>query len=205
MTTLLTQHKNDITDDISALLNPVRDDITKLNERLDANERIIRKNNIVIRGIKEESNENYAQLEEIVLILLVNELKIEINANNIDYVRRLGRHSSNRARPILVRFVSFRYKRLVLSNKRILFSKKIYIEEDFSINELKKRRELVIKMKQAREEGKYSVIKGLKLIIEEWREPKGNKKRPVGSPEQSLPPTQRKKPDIRSYTKTNKN
>jgi hypothetical protein len=67
-----------------------------------------RKNNIIF-GFKEQSDENYFETLKTAVKWLNGSMKVEVNNENIDYVKRVGRRKGEW--PILVRFMSFSKKR----------------------------------------------------------------------------------------------
>lgn len=184
-------------------LKPVREEIDIIKKTINQYEKSEKRNNVIVYGVPEEDEENYENLESKMLKLLVEELKIEINENNISYITRLGRKDCDKTRPILVKFCSYRHKRLALIGNKALKDKAIYISPDYTNKELDIRKDLIPKMMQARNEGKYAIIKGTKLIVEEWKK---NKKRILQSPEspREAAKSRKKVPNIRSFIKTNK-
>jgi hypothetical protein len=69
-------------------------------------------------------------------------------SRNIDYVTRLGR--GKRKRPILTKFTSFVKKLEVLKNKRNLAGSKVRVDEDFSTEDRRTRKELISYLKDAK-------------------------------------------------------
>ena len=73
-----------------------------VKERQHNHENYLRKNNLLIDGIEEKSNENLSNVfEEIVH----NTLQLT-EAINIDTIHRLGRPTGDRKRSVIVRFLS---------------------------------------------------------------------------------------------------
>ena len=72
---------------------------------------------------------------------------------------RLGKPKDGQKRLILVKMKSFEEKLHLLKKARLLNGSGIYLMEDMSIDERKKRRFLVNRMKKARSEGKRAYIR----------------------------------------------
>lgn len=178
---LRTDLDTDINKSFQANLKPVTDEFNYFKTRLNTFEREAKKNNVILYGLKEDDYEDYDLAETLVLKLMTDQLKINITENNIDYVKRLGKKSGN-ARPMLIKFTNFRYKLRVLKLHRKLRELGLSVAEDFTKEQLKIRKSLIAKMQEARQLGKYAVIRGTKLIIEEWKKPTKNKKRFPESP-----------------------
>lgn len=101
-----------------------------LLQRVDRTEQYSRRNNIRIFGIPELENEN---LEEIVLNVFNNEMDLNIPLENIERCHRVGKQKKNsKPRAVLVKFASYRTRKLVYDNKRKLKSKGITVKEDLT-------------------------------------------------------------------------
>lgn len=102
----------------------LRDDrIQQLEERLDENEQYMRRNNVRISGIPEEVGERTDEL----VTHLAEALGCDIEADDIDRSHRVGRRDlggGGGPRPLLVKFVSYRKKRALVSSKKELRGKK---------------------------------------------------------------------------------
>jgi hypothetical protein len=75
-----------------------------------------RKNNIIIFALQEQRKESYFETLDTVVKWVRETMKIEVNNENIDYVTRLGKRKGER--PILVKFIPFSKKLVVLKSKR---------------------------------------------------------------------------------------
>jgi hypothetical protein len=92
--------------------------------------------------------------------------KVEKMRENIDYVARLG--GRRRVCPILIKITSVSKMLKVLNNKRNLITFKVRVDEEFSIETRRIRKELVPYLKDARKWGhKAFLIKDI-LIVNEW-------------------------------------
>jgi len=208
---ILTQLKDDIRADISQFKEEIREDIER-NRNLTISElkesisevkksheevkrtvaeldREKRRKNIILFGIKEEFNK-YWDLENFVLTLFKDKLQVGVNVTELDFIKRLGKPNGNQARPILVGFVQFRTKLLLLQSSGKLKGTNISISEDYPKGVAEIRKLLRPKLIEARREGKYAIIKYDKLIIMDNLKDELNKKRVLpNSP--SLPPTKK--------------
>ncbi len=99
----------DMKSNLQASLNPVREEIKSPNSRIGMLDKQMKKNNLILYGLKEDENENYEMADNLVMNLLNHDLKLGISVNSINYVRWLGRVSEN-SRPMLVKFNNFRVK-----------------------------------------------------------------------------------------------
>ncbi|XP_050033145.1 uncharacterized protein [Dermacentor andersoni] len=108
-------------------------DIKGIEARLDDAENRSRRNNLIFYNITDNNaSENYAQSEETVLRLCRDHLGLTIDPKEIERAHRLGRHSSGRCRPIIVKLTFFKTKQLILSNGRKLKGTDYSVGEDFS-------------------------------------------------------------------------
>ena len=88
--------------------------------QLDRQEQYIRRKNILIYGVEENKEDNNDG--EKVLFKIADELKIDLQDNEIQRVHRLGqkRRNNENPRPIFARFVSYKKRNKFLANKREL-------------------------------------------------------------------------------------
>lgn len=172
--------------------------IEEQENRIQQQEKERRSRNVIIHGI-EEKEANVKELEQNIIQMLHNTLKLEILLMEIDVIYRLGPKNPQKTRPIMVKFLTQRRAQEVLKNRRYLKNTKIYVNEDITKEEVEKRRKLVDSMKRFREQGKHAIIKNQKLIVngkeiianensekkkEQDEDKTVNKKRPL-SPEES--------------------
>ncbi|KAK5643906.1 hypothetical protein RI129_007751 [Pyrocoelia pectoralis] len=103
----------------------------KGTEDLDKLEQYTRRNSIIIYGIPEKNNEDIIVN---ILDLFQNKLNATLSVENIDRAHRLGkRHDErNSARPVIVKFVSYRCRQLIFSKKKLLKGCKITIKENLT-------------------------------------------------------------------------
>lgn len=124
-----------------------------------------RKRNLLVFNLEEESNEDYATLERKIFTLLKTNLKVNCNAQDIDYVSRLGKGTHNNCRPVLIRFTTLKKKLEVLKNRNNLKNSKYNLDEDFSKELREKRKLLIPEMMRLRKENKRAVLRFDKIVI----------------------------------------
>lgn len=96
--------------------------------KADSLEQYSRRNNIRIIGVPESVDEN---VELLVNDIVTDKLKLALPGDCIERCHRVGK-KSDRARPIIVKFVSYKYKKAVFRAKSGLKHTKILIREDLT-------------------------------------------------------------------------
>lgn len=139
--------------------------ITQQQEkRIENLEKIVKKKNLIVYGMEEvETSGEY--LEAQVCEVISKNLKIEIQHSDIESARRIGKKKGEKERPVLIEFNTWKKKMEILKQRKYLKGSKLFIEEDFPMSILNKRRELIPKIKQLRGEGKKAYLRGEKIII----------------------------------------
>lgn len=175
-----TKITEDVTRNISATLDTKFETILQENEELKKEvsalkakignmERDTRKNNFVIHGIKETEN-NPADLMQLILdhLNIVSE-KTDINAWDkweISSVRRLGKPTQNKIRPILIT-VTLTWRKIEIFKHKKYFPENVYISEDLPKDIIIKRKELKIQQQEEIKKGNLAYIRYDKLIVKE--------------------------------------
>lgn len=170
----------DIKKNFQENLKPLKEKIEGLKTRIHRFDKELKKN-IIVYGLKEDVHEDYELSENTVLNLLINDLKLSITENNTEYVESIGK-KSEKPRPMLVKLNNLRYKLRILKLNKKLCDIKVSVVDNFTKEELKIRKDLLLKMQEARREDKCAVIRDTKLITEDWKKPQKNKKRLPESP-----------------------
>lgn len=155
---------NDLKADVISTTNNLEKKIIELeaeNKTLKQNvihlERRVRKNNLIIFGISvEEPNLTTSVLK------IFNDIGVTIEVGDLNDVYRITTTNSN---PVVVEFISYQQKLLVLKNVHKLKGKNIFVAKDLSIEDRKKNKILLHHQKQARAKGELAYIKGEKLYI----------------------------------------
>ncbi|KAJ8727744.1 hypothetical protein PYW07_001863 [Mythimna separata] len=158
--------------------------LEKQNSRLDYIEKEMRKKNIVIFGV-EETEKGYFELQDKILGIMSNILKISCIPNDIEAVQRRGKKVEGKVRPVVITFTTLGMKIKALKNKNHLENCEYYIKQDYPKNILEKRAELKNQAKLETEKGNKVVLKYDKLIILENKLNKNKYTGKPGSPEKN--------------------
>ncbi|XP_037512256.1 uncharacterized protein LOC119389039 [Rhipicephalus sanguineus] len=130
--------------------------IQELEASLDDAENRSRRNNVIFYGVPDPTrNETWAESEKAIVDICKNNIGITVLPNDIKRAHRLGIHSVNRNRPIIVKFLSHKTRDALLSNSRKLKNTNYSIGEDFS-RPVQHARKQVLAFAKARSE-KYSL------------------------------------------------
>lgn len=138
---------------------------SKQEKRLDVLEKQIRARNLVIFGV-EEMEKSYHQLEDIVIKIINNNVKIQCSNADLEHLRRLGK-KGEKPRPIIFGLTTLGLKIKILKNKNNLKDSGWYIKEDYSPKVLAVRKSLQENLQKELSEGKKARIIYDKLIIYE--------------------------------------
>lgn len=118
----------DDTNNLNITVKKNSTDIEKLKSKCDELEQYSRRSNIRIFGIPETEKEDVGQL---VIQLFTQKLGLSIALSDIDRTHRTG-IKSDKVRPIIVKFVSYRVKASVLTARKLLKGTSISIKEDLT-------------------------------------------------------------------------
>jgi hypothetical protein len=146
-------------------IKPIKEEMNKLIE-LD-HEHNKRALNLIIFGIKE-------QQEEDTLAIVKEELK---NKSQIDttYLKRLEKIIDHKYRLIRVKVSCTDHKYNILSKSPSLKGSAIFINEDLIPEDQAELRKEVQKVKEARKEGKWAIIRNRKAIVRDTDQKDNNK------------------------------
>lgn len=127
----------------SSFVDDLQLKIQKQAEQIDDLEQYSRRNCLRVFGIPESDKED---TDEVIVTLAKNKLGVNIDQHDIDRSHRTGPKNgkSNRPRPIIVKFVSYRNRKIIITSRRKLKGSGISIQEDLTLN----RRNLLAKAKQ---------------------------------------------------------
>ncbi|CAN7988356.1 unnamed protein product [Ixodes hexagonus] len=98
----------------------------------DLNNRL-RRNNLIVKGIPEQERENWNDTENYIREFFSTHLNV--NAGEIERAHRIGQPRAGTARPIIIKFLSYKSKCEVQKNAlklKNLGSPQVWIEDDFS-------------------------------------------------------------------------
>ncbi|XP_063540733.1 uncharacterized protein LOC134749646 [Cydia strobilella] len=147
--------------------------------RLDQLERDVRVRNLVFFGI-EETERSYFDLEDVVLKIINEDLKVACCKNDVQHIRRLGK-KGEKPRPIIIGFTTLGKKIKILKNKSKLQGSTCYIKEDFPPKILKERKSLQEDLKKELDKGNRAIIKYNKLVIIPEKNTQNNIETPAGT------------------------
>lgn len=143
----------------------LRNRIGLQEKKITSLEREIRRRNLVVKGIPDSENENLEQtIEKVAKICetLGVCFKPEID---LDEVKRLGRPTADRQRPVLLKLTTTNKKVEILGKTRKLKGTNIWIDEDFPKDIQEERKILIPKLKEANSRGQKAQLRYNKLII----------------------------------------
>uniref|UniRef100_A0A147BGB8 Putative myosin light chain kinase n=1 Tax=Ixodes ricinus TaxID=34613 RepID=A0A147BGB8_IXORI len=106
-------------------------EMNTLVKQIDDLENRSRRNNLIVRGIKEEASEN----EDVLMRKINNEVFDTIlnqKLNSIQRIHRLGKKMTGRDRPVILTVADFKEKMAIMKNCVKLKGTKISINEDYS-------------------------------------------------------------------------
>ena len=125
-----------VTDNLEKEKDRLHDVIHKLDIKIDDQEQYSRRNCLMIHGIAENANE---KTDDIVMDLLDNKLKAEIQKKDVSRTHRVGRKRNDRGgnvnpkpRPIIVRFSSYRERKKAFDKKKNLKGQGILVTENLT-------------------------------------------------------------------------
>jgi hypothetical protein len=149
-------------------IKPIKEEMNKLIQ-LD-HERNRRALNLIIFGIKE-------QQEEDKLVIVKEELnnKSQIDTTYLIEAKNLGKLIDHKDRLICVKVSCNEHKYNILTKSQSLKGSRIFINEDLIRKDHAELRKEVQKVKEARKEGKWAIIRNRKSIVRD-RDQKANNK-----------------------------
>ncbi|CAN7946659.1 unnamed protein product, partial [Ixodes hexagonus] len=114
-----------------------------METRCDDAENRLRRSNLLFYGIVDEANETWASSEKKVLDFCSRHFDISIHPDNIERAHRIGKYSTEKKRPIIVKFSRFKDKDRILFSGPKLKGTHFSVGEDFSITVRNARRKLI--------------------------------------------------------------
>ncbi|XP_066285802.1 protein unc-13 homolog C-like [Branchiostoma lanceolatum] len=143
------------TDDTNSTL---RDHEHHVKNKADYLENQSRRNNILIDGVPDAWDETWSQCEQKVESVMKEKLNLDPMNIEIERAHRNGRfQDGGRPRPIVAKLLRCKDRDTIIQRAKYLKGSNIYINEDFSEKVRQKRKELIQKMKEARERGDIEI------------------------------------------------
>lgn len=182
---------------IEEKLNPLLEENAKLNnevlslkKKVGNLEKEVRRNNILLHGLKETESNSKELMNLVVEFLnnIGNKCGIrEFDIWELNHVQRLGKKVDNKHRPILVK-LTLAWRKLEILRNAKYFPASTYATEDYPKDVLQIRNELKSQQQEEKNKGNLAIIRYDKLIIKgKVNQEKGNEKRkraPSNSPSQ---------------------
>ncbi|XP_049272181.1 protein unc-13 homolog C-like isoform X4 [Rhipicephalus sanguineus] len=135
-------------EEVATAVNEVKTMTYKLEKRVVSLESKLadledrnRRNNLIVFGIPETTNESFDELSESVLKGVFTDI-LEIQVSSAERIHRIGRKQLRKPRPIILKLIDYREKVAVLKNCFKLKGTGFSISEDFSEATRHKRRKL---------------------------------------------------------------
>ena len=139
-------------DSLVETIGRVGDKVQNLEDATEKQERYSRRENIILHGVTEMQNESYEKIRERVTQILNGNVKSKSwKDSDIQRSHRLGKDSSKKPRPIIVRFHQFQDKLLVLKSRDDLRKLGIGVANDLTKNQ----RDELAKLKEKGQKGFY--------------------------------------------------
>lgn len=143
----------------------LKEQAVKQGKRIEFIEREIRKKNLVMQGVEEEVGEEESETTEKIITVL-KKIGTEIDKDkDLEEAKRIGIYKAGGSRPIIIKLVKHSKKMEILKNAKNLKGSKIWINEDYPKEIQEERKQLIPRMKEARQKGCMAQIKYNKLVI----------------------------------------
>ena len=105
-------------------------ELLKVTVKANQNEQYSRKYNLRLVGLSEEEGENCT--DKVVDFCKAEKLGVNVDKGEIDRAHRLGPKTSNKNRPLIIKFKSFNAKVTICSQRKKLKGTNFYINEDLT-------------------------------------------------------------------------
>lgn len=137
----------------------LRDNKEMANKLVDYEARS-RRNNLIFRGIKKETDkESWEQSENLVREILRDKLEMDSGKIEINRAHRLGGNA------IIVNFLKYKDREQIMKNKKKLDGTQVYITEDHPYEIRQRRKKLMELTEGCRNEGKSVFLRYDKVVI----------------------------------------
>ncbi|XP_049520487.1 uncharacterized protein LOC125944211 [Dermacentor silvarum] len=113
-------------------INQINGENVQLRSKQAELEDMQRRDNLLFYGLSDTQSESWAQSEEKLINLLSSCLEMSRSEILIERAHRLGGYSSNKCRPIIAKFSSFKMKQQILLNNSKLKEGNISVSDDYS-------------------------------------------------------------------------
>ncbi|KAI5741923.1 hypothetical protein M8J77_001199 [Diaphorina citri] len=187
-------------DAIQASIQPLGKELEFHSKELKILKQENHRKRLIIFGVDGDPEEEKSILEIKVQSLLVQTLSLaDFSMFEMDFCRRVGRRT-HMNRPITIGLTTERRKEQILRSSKLLKGTSISIREDFPPEIREKRKNLLVKMRKLRAEGKFAIVKYDQLITRDNKKTTENNT-PDGRQGQKRAPSQ--SPGIIHYKRMN--
>ena len=152
------------------LLQRLDADVRRLDDACDYLENQSRRNNLRIDGVKEKPGESWEETEAALRLVVKRDLKLpagQVDNLQIERAHRTGAATAQRDRTIVVKFNSFKDRDAIIRAARTVKPRGVFVNEDYSQRVVSRRKELLPKMREARENGKIAYLSFDKLVVKD--------------------------------------
>ena len=145
----------------------VKIQIEELENKLDDLENRSRRNNLCFEGIPESLNETWLDTENKIKDVISSHMPEVGTDFIIERAHRVGRPRSSDSRPrkVIARFLNYKDREAVFKAKKKLHGTNMFVNEDYSDRVIKKRMELMPKLREARRKNQRAFLRFDKLVI----------------------------------------
>lgn len=143
--------------------------VAEIINKTDQYDRDSRRRNVIIHGLQEDEN-NYFELEKLSIETINKLTNIKISINDLDFIRRIGKPANGKTRPVVVGFIAWRMKLIIMKNKNVNKADNLYITDDFPKKVLNERNELKEQLDAEHKKGNIAFIRYNKLVVKESSE-----------------------------------
>lgn len=167
----LARQQEDLWEKDEKILN-LQTNVSDMRKKLTYQENQSRRNNLRVNGIPEDKYETWEKTEDKLKIMLMERLDLDTEPA-FERVHRVGRTRTSdgspldRPRTIVCKLYDWKVKEAILRSARKVKPEGIYVSEDLAEETLKRRKELLPKLKDAKDHGKIAYFVLDKLIIKD--------------------------------------
>ena len=150
-------------------INHLQPDINEIYEKMRDIEDRARRNNLRFEGIRDDLNEDWAESEKKLKIVIQDKLGLDADNIIIERAHRIGKKNDKKDRIIVARFLNYKDRELILKSRFKLKETGIYINEDYSDETIKIRNDLMPQVKRYRNEGKFAFLQYDRIVVRDWK------------------------------------
>ncbi|XP_068735211.1 protein unc-13 homolog C-like [Montipora capricornis] len=152
--------------DVQSVKSSLEFTLEDLGNKLDDLENRSRLNNLCFEGIPESLNETWQESESKIKHLISSHMPEVGTDFVIERAHRVGTpRSDSKPRKILVQFLNYKDRKTVFKAKKKLHGTNMCVNKDYSDHVIKKRTELMPKLKEARRKNQRAFLRFDKLVI----------------------------------------